>query len=138
MNSRLNVALRERRGLVYTVDANLNMMSDCGLFSVYFGCDPSDAARCAELVCTELHKIATQPLSPRALAAAGQQYLGQLVVAADNSEQMALNAARSTLFFGKVPDAAEVREKIAGLSPDILIHAARHLSPDNLSSLTLG
>lgn len=43
MNSRLNVALRERRGLVYSVDAGLTGWTDCGLFTVYFGCDPEDA-----------------------------------------------------------------------------------------------
>lgn len=138
MNSRLNVALRERRGLVYTVDANLSMMSDCGLFSVYFGCDPDDAPRCAELVKAELNKIATQPLSPRALNAVKQQYLGQLAVASDNREQMALNAARATLFFGKAPDPAQTRDNILAITPDELLHAARHLLPSLFSTLTLG
>lgn len=138
MNSRLNVSLRERRGLVYTVDANLTMMSDCGLFSIYFGCDPDDAPRCAELVKNELQKIATQPLSTRALATAKQQYLGQLVVATDNREQMSLNAARATLFFEKVPDPTETRDRILAITPEQLLHSARHLSPGLFSSLTLG
>ena len=138
MNSRLNVALRERRGLVYTVDANLNMMSDCGLFSIYFGCDPSDAGRCAELVKKELDKITKSPLTERVLAAAKQQYLGQLVVATDNCEQMALSAARATLFFGKVHSPSETRDRIMSLTPDDILHAARHLYPSLFSTLTLG
>lgn len=137
MNSRLNIALRERRGLVYTVDASLSMMSDCGLFAIYFGCDPADNNRCIELVNAELNRIATEPLTRRALDAAKKQYLGQLIIASDNNEQMALNNGRATLFFGQVPSPAEVKERILSLSPDDLITSARHLIPANTSRLTL-
>lgn len=138
MNSRLNVALRERRGLVYAVDANLTMMSDCGLFTIYFGCDPSDTARCAHFVKKELDRITSQPLSSHALNSAKQQYLGQLVIASENREQTVLNAARSTLFFGSVPPITEIHRQIIDLEPDTLLHAARHLAPSLFSSLTLG
>ena len=37
MNSRLNLALRERRGLVYNVEANLTSYTDTGVFCIYFG-----------------------------------------------------------------------------------------------------
>lgn len=136
MNSRLNVALRERRGLVYAVDASTTMMSDCGLFTIYFGCDPADAERCARLVSDELEQISTQPLTQRALNAAKQQYLGQLVVASDNREQMALNSARATLYFGKVPTTESVRERINALTSEDLLHSARHLHPALFSRLT--
>ena len=136
MNSRLNVALRERRGLVYAVDASTTMMSDCGLFTIYFGCDPTDAERCTRLVSNELERISTQPLTQRALNAAKQQYLGQLVVASDNREQMALNSARATLYFGKVPTTESVRERINALTSEDLLHSARHLHPSRFSRLT--
>ena len=50
MNSRLNLSLRERRGLVYTVESSMAAYSDAGLWTIYFGCDPSDVARCRRLV----------------------------------------------------------------------------------------
>lgn len=135
MNSHLNVALRERRGLVYSVEAGMTLMSDCGLFTIYFGCDPDDANRCKELVCHELREISTKPLSQRALNAARQQYLGQLVVASDNNEQMALNAARSTLFFGTVTPFDEVRTQLMKITPEQLLESAQRLSPDSFSTL---
>ena len=79
------------------------MMSDCGMFAVYFGCDPADNNRCIELVNDELQQIATTPLTHRALEAAKKQYLGQLIVASDNNEQMALNNGRATLFLRPDP-----------------------------------
>lgn len=138
MNSRLNVALRERRGLVYSVDAGLTGWTDCSLFTVYFGCDPEDAHRCRDLVFSELNRIATEPLTRRQLRAAMQQYLGQLVVASDNHDQMALNAARATLYFGKVMLPDEFRKHLEALSPDDVMQAARWLLPDRISSLTFG
>lgn len=136
MNSRLNVALRERRGLVYSVDAGLTGWSDCGLLTVYFGCDPSDVRRCKDLVLRELHKIAATPMSSRQLKGACQQYLGQLLVASDNGEQMALNAARATLYFGGVMPPDEFRRRMEALTPEDILHCARHLEPSLVSSLT--
>lgn len=138
MNSRLNVALRERRGLVYSVDAGLTGWTDCGLFTVYFGCDPEDAPRCADLVRRELLRMSVEPLTARQLQAARQQYLGQLVVASDNHDQTALNAARATLFYGRVLPDAEFRARLESITPDELAHAARLLHPDLLTTLTMG
>lgn len=137
MNSRLNISLRERRGLVYTVDASLSMMSDCGMLAVYFGCDPADNDLCIELVNAELRRIATEPLSQRALDAAKKQYLGQLIVSSDNSEQMALNNGRATLFFGRIDQPEEVKNTILSITPDQILHSARHLLPELTSRLTL-
>lgn len=136
MNSRLNVELREKRGLVYTADATLTLMTDCGLLAVYFGCDPSDTIRCEELVNEQLHLLATRVLTPRQLSAAKQQYLGQLTVASDNREQMTLSAARSTLYFGAVPTPAETASRISSITSSQLLSAAASLGTP--SRLTLG
>ena len=136
MNSRLNVALRERRGLVYSVEASANLMTDCGLFAVYYGCDPDDNAKCRDLVLSELERLAREPMTPRALRAAKKQYLGQLQVSADSSEQSILSAARSMLYFGSVASDTERAARIEALTPDDILRAASYLT--NPSSLTLG
>lgn len=136
MNSRLNVALRERRGLVYSVEASANLMTDCGLFAVYYGCDPDDNARCRDLVLSELERLACEPMTPRALRAAKKQYLGQLQVSADSSEQSMLSAARSMLYFGSVASNAERAARIEALTPGDILRAASYLT--NPSALTLG
>lgn len=138
MNSRLNVALRERRGLVYTVEASTTLFSDCGLFNIYFGCDPDDRDRCLELVFRELTKIAEQPLSPRALAAAKKQYLGQLLVGSENLEQIILSGARSLLLTGRVRTLDEIRASIEAITPERILEAASLLRPCVASVLSLG
>ncbi|MBO5243545.1 MAG: insulinase family protein, partial [Muribaculaceae bacterium] len=67
MNSLLNVALREKRGLVYGVEATAQFLTDAGLFTIYFGCDPEDASRCARLVDSVLRHVLDTPLSGPAL-----------------------------------------------------------------------
>lgn len=70
--------LREKRGLVYTVDATTSLMTDTGLTTIYFGCDPADTSRCLRLIERELSQMADTVVSPRQLEAAKRQYLGQL------------------------------------------------------------
>lgn len=138
MNSRLNVSLRERRGLVYTVEASTTLFSDCGLFNIYFGCDPADRNRCLELVFKELRRMASEPLTPRALAAAKKQYLGQLLVASENLEQSILSTGRSLLLTGKVVSRRELEEAVSGISVDDMLEAASLLKPELCSVLSLG
>ena len=77
MNARLNIALREKHGLVYTVESSMVSYSDTGMWCAYFGCDPHDVSKCRRLVMRELDKLASKPLSAAALAAAKRQIKGR-------------------------------------------------------------
>lgn len=135
MNSLLNVALRERRGLVYTVEASTALMTDTGLFTIYYGCDTTDVERCRRLVSDIIGRQASDTMSQRQLDDARRQYIGQLTLASTNSEQRALNMARSTLLRGSVIPSAVHLEHIRSLTPDDLREAASRLT--TLSRLTL-
>lgn len=138
MNSLLNVALRERRGLVYTVESSLTLMSDTGLLAIYFGCDPDDLSRCLRLTGQCLEQFADRWLTDRHLDAAKRQYLGQLAVSSDNKEQTALSTARSLLCYGTVPDTATTRDRILSVTTGSLRDIAASMHPNRLSRLTLG
>ncbi|MDE5980270.1 MAG: insulinase family protein [Muribaculaceae bacterium] len=138
MNSRLNVSLRERRGLVYTVEASTTMFSDCGLFNIYFGCDPADRDRCLELVGKELRQMADNPLTAARLAAAKKQYLGQMVVASENLEQGILSTGRALLMTGKVRSRRMMEMAVESLTGDDIAEVAEMLRPEKCSVLSLG
>jgi len=138
MNSRLNVALRERRGLVYTVEASTTVFSDCGLFNIYFGCDPADRGRCLDLVWRELGRLCANPLTARSLAAAKKQFLGQMLVASENLEQGILGMGRSLLMTGRVRSRAEIEAAVSGISSDDVAEVAEMLRPELCSVLSLG
>lgn len=135
MNSLLNVELRERRGLVYTVDAGTTFMSDVGLFTIYFGCDVDDVSRCVKLVDKCVSRLANEGVSTRKLEEAKKQYAGQLTVASVNSEQTAISVARSYLYCGSAMKASETIEAINKVTASDLQKAAQTIQ--SLSRLTL-
>lgn len=136
MNSRLCLALRERTGLVYTVESNLTAYTDIGVWSVYFGCNPSDLRRCLRLVHRELRRLIDHPLSPRALAAAKQQFLGQLGISYDHFENVALAMAKQYLHYHRILTPADIAQSIEALTPETLQSIAADIfSPDRLTTL---
>ena len=138
MNSLLNVALRERRGLVYTVESTTAMFTDAGALMIYFGCDPDDLKKCRKWVMNTIDSLANNKLSARALEAAKKQYLGQLAVASENRDQMALAIGRSVLYHNRVASPGETRQLITDITADDLLQAAQLIASTNCSTLTLG
>ena len=100
MNARLNLSLRERHGLVYTVESSMVSYCDTGVWAIYFGCDPKDVGRCLKLVHKELDRVIQKPLSDTQLRAVQKQIKGQIGVACDNRESFALDFGKSYLHYG--------------------------------------
>lgn len=134
MNSMLNVELREKRGLVYSVDASATLLSDCGMLQIYFGCDKSDLGKCIHHVHGAIRRLADGYLSPTRLERAKRQYLGQLTVAAENAEGRALGLGRSVQLYGTPPSPDAVAEAIHAVTAADIERAAAILI---LSRLTL-
>lgn len=135
MNSLLNVALRERSGLVYTTDATTSLMSDNGLLTIYFGCDPADVKRCLKIVNRVVEPLALNRMSERRLEAAKRQLIGQLTVGSVNSEQVAISMGRSVLYRGRAVSLSETIESLRSVSAEELHEAAASLL--SLSRLTM-
>ena len=139
MNSRLNVALRERRGLVYTVESNLASYTDTGAFGIYFGCDPADVDTCLRLTRKELRRLRDQPLSTSQFEAARKQLLGQIIVASDNNENNALGMAKAFLHYDRYETQSELFRRIEALTPKQLLDVAGDvLAEERLSVLVYG
>lgn len=137
MNALLNVELRERRGLVYTVDASTALLSDCGLMTIYFGCDHSDRNRCIRLVSNTLNRFADKELSEKQLNAYKRQYIGQLTLGLDNKEQFAANCGRALLHGLSQPSIEATSERIFAITPAELRDAAQSLATSPQRILTI-
>ena len=136
MNRMVNVALRERRGLVYNVESNLTSYTDTGTFCIYFGCDPEDAELCTRLVYKELKRLRDTRMTSSQLAAAKKQLIGQIGVASDNNENNALGMAKTFLHYNKYETAEAVFRRIGQLTPEILLEVANEMfAEDYLSTL---
>lgn len=137
MNSRLNRELREKRGYVYAVDSNVSLLSDSGLFLVYFGCDPSNVDKCRRLITREIDTLCNNTLSEVALDKIKRQYCGQLVASSDQIENRAMSLGKSVLYFDKVHDIPATINKIMEITPSQLRDVAETVFSSGLSTLTL-
>lgn len=136
MNARLNLSLRERHALVYTVESTMVCYSDTGMWSIYFGCDPHDVRKCIRLVRRELDKMMQKPLSDNALRKAKQQLKGQIAIACDNREQFALDFGKSFLHYGWEKNVEKLFDSIDKVTAADIQNVANELfAPDRLSTL---
>ena len=136
MSSRLNLALRERNGLVYTVESTNVTYTDCGLWMVYYGCDAQDRARCRRLVAHELERLTDRAMPQRTLDAARRQLKGQIGISYDNFENVALGMAKRYLHYGTTLSREELFGRLDAITPEDLLQTARAvLAPDRLLTL---
>ena len=127
MNARLNISLRERNGLVYTVESTMVSYSDTGIWCIYFGCDSHDIKRCLKLVRRELDKMMQKPLSASLLRNAKRQLKGQIAIACDNREQFALDFGKSFLHYGWEKDITHLYESIEKVTAEDIQKVANEL-----------
>ena len=136
MNSRLNVALREKNGLAYHVESNITSYTDTGVFSIYFGTDLKNRERAVSLAEKEIASLCANKLTSTQLAAAKKQAIGQLGVAGDNKESMFLGLGKSFLHYNRYEMLPEVFAKIEKITAEQILEAANEiLHPANLYKL---
>lgn len=136
LNSLLNVALREQRGYVYTVESAVTNYTDTGIFSIYFGTDERHIDKCMHRVKHVLDEVRNNYFTEARLCAAKKQYLGQLQVAEDNNEGLALAIGKSFMRYGNMLSSDEQRRRIEAITLDDMHMVAREmLDADTWSSL---
>jgi len=116
MNSRLNLALREKHGFVYSIGAQYVPFTDTGLFVISFGTEPSQMKKGIELVKHELKRLRDEPLGVKQLASSKEQILGQIAMAEENNISFMIMMARNLLDQGHVTSLEEIFERVKGTS----------------------
>ncbi|MDL2243226.1 insulinase family protein [Bacteroidales bacterium OttesenSCG-928-J19] len=127
MNSRLNISLREKNGLVYTVDSSVTSYSDTGILNIYFGCDKDSRDKCIRLVNKELRRFRDVRLTTSQLNAAIKQWKGQLGIGTDHRESRALALGKAFLHHKKYDDLAETYRKIDRITAQQVLAIANEL-----------
>ena len=116
MNSRLNMSLRERNGVVYNIDSGYTAYSDTGVVSIYFGTDKDNVGKSIKIILNELKKLKTNTLSESQLAKAKRQILGQLAISFENNENLMLSMCKSYFIFSRVDSFEELSRKINNIT----------------------
>lgn len=129
-NSLLNVLLREKHGLSYSVEASYTPLTDTGLATVYFSCDKEKSDRCIELIDRQLTEIKNGYFSPRRLSVAKKQFTGQFAITSENNEGYMLNAAKSYQVFGSVDTVRAAAARIEAITREEIREAANEVFTD--------
>jgi predicted Zn-dependent peptidase len=136
MNSRLNMALRERRGYSYSAESHFAPYLDTGAQLIYFSCDRGKFSQCMQVTREELKKLRTKLIPDNRLANARKQLLGQLAIAYENSEHLMLTMGKSYLLFDKVDTLQDIYQKLEAISARDLRDTANLIfTPDRLNML---
>lgn len=139
MNTRLNMAIRENKGLAYSVDATYSAFSDSGLFTIYIGCEHDAIDQCIDLTYKELNKLRQQKLGTMQLQYAKKQFLGQVAITNEGKLNEMLSIGRAALFFNEVETMEEAFAKIESITAEEIMAVANEiLIPDKMSSLIYG
>ena len=125
MNSRLNVAIRERYGFCYTVESQYVPFGDTGLFYVYAGTDLGAQERVTGLIMQELHRMAETPLTERQLRLAQRQFIGQMAINNDLGLNEMQSIGKACLNFEHVDTLEEMNADILSVSADDLLRVAQ-------------
>lgn len=136
MNSRLNMALRERRGFSYSAESHYAPYTDTGALMVYFSCDPDQFQQCLRVTREEIRKLRTRLISENRLKHAKKQLTGQLAIAYENNEHLMLTTGKRMLVFNQVDNLREIQMKLEEITAAQLLETAREiLGPDQMNVL---
>ncbi|RYE20055.1 MAG: insulinase family protein, partial [Sphingobacteriaceae bacterium] len=127
MSSRLNLEIREKYGIAYTVESNYSPMTDTGLFSIYFGTDPEKAPKAIKLIQKELQKLRDNKLGTLQLHQAKQKFIGQIALGEENRLGLILSMAKSLMDFGRIDTLEEVFAKINAVSAEDLLEVSNEI-----------
>jgi predicted Zn-dependent peptidase len=138
LNSRLNLAVRERNGYVYNIESNYSALSDTGLLAIYIGADYKNMKRCFDLVFKEMKKLREQKLGTLQLHRAQLQLIGQICISHESNLTEMLSIGKNHLVFSEVDDILSVIEKIRTITNmELLDMANEMLTQDDMSSLMI-
>ncbi|PTQ99593.1 putative Zn-dependent peptidase [Mucilaginibacter yixingensis] len=137
MSSRLNLEIREKHGIAYTIESSYTSLTDTGIFNIYFGTDEEKAAKAMKLVYRELKRLRDKKLGTVQLHQAKQKFIGQIALAEENRMSLILSMTKSLLDFNRIDTLEEVFEKVNAVTAEELLEISNEiLQPEALSVLT--
>jgi predicted Zn-dependent peptidase len=136
MNSRLNLAVRERHGYAYTVESAFLPYTDAGIFSIYIGTDNENLDKSLVLISKEMNKFRTEKLSVLQLSQAKKQLIGQIAISNESNLNYLMSAGKAYLHDGRLDEPDEIRKKIEAITAEQIIETANEIfDPNKLSTL---
>lgn len=136
MSSRLNMEIREKKGICYSIDANYTPVSDTGIFTIYMGTDAEKMEKCMNLVYKELKNLRDNKMGAMALNQAKKKFIGQITLAEENHLSVLISFCKSILDHGRADTLPVIYNKIESVTSAEIIELSNKLFDEKkLSSL---
>jgi predicted Zn-dependent peptidase len=136
LNSRLNLAVRERHGYTYIIESVFLPYTDTGVFSIYMGTDNGNHGKAVGLVRKELNKLREVLLGPQQLSQAKKQLIGQVAIANESNLNRLLSLGKAYLHDDRIEGTDVIRQKIDSISSQEIRQVANEVfDPEKLSML---
>lgn len=137
MSSILNLEIREKHGIAYTIETGYSPLSDTGIFTLYFGTDKEKVNKAWSLIHKEFKKIKEHPLSEVQLQKAKNKFIGQIALGEENRIGLIISMAKSLIDYDKIDDLETVFKKIQAVSTEEMRNIVNEiLDESNLTKLT--
>ena len=136
MNATLNISLRERHVLAYSIEAAYVPYADVGFWQIYVGCESKNINKSIKLIHKELTRLQNKQISEAKLKRLKQQFKGQLALSMDVNSGMMHILGKSLLAFGQIDTLEDIHRSIdAILAEDIQGLAQNCMKISEISSL---
>ncbi len=116
MSSILNLQLREKYGIAYTIESAYSPLSDTGIFAIYFGTDKEKSQKAMQLIRKEMNKLKQKPLTGVQLHKAQSKFIGQIALGEENRIGLIIAMAKSLLDHHQIDSLETVFRKIREVS----------------------
>lgn len=137
MSSILNLQIREKHGIAYTIETGYSPLSDTGIFTLYFGTDKEKTERALKLIYKEFDKLKANPLTETQLQKAKNKFIGQIALGEENRIGLIISMAKSLLDYNTIDDLQTVFKKIQAVTTSEMADITNEmLDQKNLSALT--
>jgi predicted Zn-dependent peptidase len=136
MSNRLNLEIREKYGIAYTIESNYTSLTDTGIFSIYFGTDAEKADKALKLVHKELKKLRDNKIGTIQLKQAKEKFIGQIALAEENRLSLIISMAKSLLDFDRIDSLEDIFNKINAVTAEDLLEISNEIF-DNDRMITL-
>ncbi|MCZ4224048.1 M16 family metallopeptidase [Pedobacter rhodius] len=137
MSSVLNLQIREKYGIAYTIESNFSPLSDTGIFSIYFGTDKEKHQKALSLIFKEMKKLKDNPLNELQLQKAKNKFIGQIALSEENRIGLIISMAKTLIDHNKIDSLEQVFEKINRVTTTQIAQIADEvLAPEQLNIFT--
>ena len=137
MSSVLNLQIREKYGIAYTIESNFSPLTDTGIFTLYFGTDKEKSDKALNLIFKEMKKLREHPLTELQLQKTKNKFIGQIALGEENRIGLIISMAKSLIEYDRIDDLDTVFKKIQAVTPSEIAQIAEEIFDErNLSTLT--